>query len=284
MCKTQKTKAMKRFSILIVLGLIFGLVTLNSCQKAQVTDDDTIEATISADQATTDGLNVASTEATTAKETTDGTCYTVERTIDWDNGIGTVVITFNGSTCDDSIYREGTMTIVWDLGWRLNPDGKSMTITYENFVRNDKIFNGSINVSISVDSVALDSTIEIVPVFHITYTDFSITFPDSTQFTISGTKDIRYEGYFDLDRTNNQLVINSQISGTARNGYNFTSVGENITIKAACGFRFPVAGTKTISIEGGKTYLIDFGDGTCDLVYTVTVDGETETRVWGENN
>ncbi len=267
---------MKRLSIFLVLGLLFGLVTLNSCQKddtQQATSDDAVAAAISADAATSDGLTVATDEATTAKDDTESSCYTVEKDIDWVNRVGTIVITFNGE-CADSVYRSGTMTIVWDLGWRFDPEGKSLTITYDNFVRNDKIFNGTISMSLSVD------TTDSVPVITAVYNNFSIQFDDSTSFVLSGTKYIKYVNFFDADRSNNELVINSEMQGTSREGYNFTSVGEDITVKFSCESRFPVSGTKTINVENGDTYLIDFGDGTCDKIYTVTVNGVTTTYDW----
>ncbi len=272
---------MKKLSIFAIIAVFFGLFTLSSCQKTN-SSDETIEAAISADEASNDAVSLADDEATTTKSDLESTCFSVQRNIDIENHIGTVIITFNGSLCPDSVYRAGTIKITWDLGWRTNPDGKGLTVTFENYVRGDKIINGTITHSITLDTSSLDSGL-FVPVMHATFQNFTVTFPDSTQYQISGTRTIRHEGFFTISKDDNQLVINSSLQGTTRKGENFTIVDDNVTAKFACGFRFPVSGTKTISIENGKTYVINFGDGTCDKVYTVTVDGKTETHVWNGN-
>lgn len=270
---------MKRISILLSLAFLFGMLTFTSCKKDKVTSDETIEAVISADQASNDGIQLADNEASADKATTADACYSVQRSIDFQNRIGTIIITFNGEVCQDSVYRSGTITITWDLGWRINPDGKSLTITYENFVRGDKIFNGTISYSISLDTSSTDSSLW-VPVMTATYQNFTVTFPDSTQFTITGTRSVRHEGFFSFNIEDKALVMNSSLQGTSRNGDTFTVVDDNVTSKFSCRFRFPVSGTKTIVINDDKTYIINFGDGTCDRIYTVTVDGKTETREW----
>ncbi len=270
---------MKRISILLSLAFLFGLLTFTSCKKDKVTSDQTIEAVISADQASNDGIQLADNEASADKTTLADRCYTVQRNIDFQNRIGTLIINFNGQLCADSVYRSGTITITWDLGWRINPNGKSLTITYENFVRGDKTFNGTISFSITLDTSSTDSSLW-VPVMIAHYQNFTVTFPDSTQFTITGTRSIRHEGFFSLNIDDKALVVNSNLQGTARNGDTFTVVDDNVTSKFSCRFRFPVSGTKTIVINDNKTYIIDFGDGTCDRIYTVTVNGNTETREW----
>ncbi len=274
---------MKKLSIFAIVAIFFGLFTLSSCNKESATTDESIEAAISADQASDDAVSLADDEATTTKSTLDNNCFSVERNIDLENKIGTVIITFNGTTCADSVYRAGTIKITWDLGWRTDPEGKGLTVTFENYVRGNKIFNGTITHSLSLDTSSLDSGL-IVPVMHATYQNFTVTFPDSTQFEITGTRTIRHEGFFTITKDDDELVINSSLQGTSRDGNSFTIVDADVTSKFACGFRFPVAGTKTISFKDGKTYVINYGDGTCDKVYTITVDGKTETRVWSADS
>jgi len=270
---------MKRTLSLALLAALFLGLFMFSCNKNSNTDDAAIDATIAVDNSVTEGVILANKEAKdSSKATKDTACYTVERHIDWQNRKGYVTITFNPQ-CDPE-GRSGKMTIIWDLGWRIHPNGKQLTIKYENFVRRKKVFNGTIQTNIEVN-FALDSTASVV--FHTTLDSFSVEFPDGTSFLVSGQKDITYYGFFTFfNRFDNILVVNSNLQGVNRRGNSFVSVADSVVYKGNCEYRFPVAGTKTITINDKRTYLIDFGDGTCDNVYTVTVDGKTETRTWGD--
>ncbi len=265
------------FGVIAILTLS-SFLFFTSCKKESNIDSETVEAVIDLDNATTEGIVLAqeNTSETKALMETSG-CMTITRTIDLDSMKGTLVIEFNGD-CEDGIPRSGKMIIVWDLGWRLRPDGKGLTITYENFTRGRRIFNGTISYTadVVVDTTNADS---LAVVLTANMTNFSITFPDSTTFTISGTRTIEYvSGFFTFwDKSDDILKINANLEGTNRNGEHFVSVSNDLIIKRDCNYFFPVSGTKTISFDDGRTYLIDFGDGTCDRIYTVTVDGQTQT-------
>ncbi len=270
------------FPFVAVLTLS-SLLLFTSCKKNNnAVDTETVEAVIDADNAAAEGIVLAQENSGEGKAALANSCRTVTREIDTVNKTITVTIEFNG-TCDDGIQRSGKMTIVADLGWRINPLNKSVTITYENFTRGRRIFNGTISYSLNVVVNPTDSTKAIV--WTTQMQDFSITFPDSTSITLSGTKNIEFErGFFTFwDKTDDILKINAQVEGTNRKGENFTAVSEDIIIKRNCNFFFPISGTKTISFDDGRTYTIDFGDGSCDRIYTVTYNGETYTYEFDPN-
>ena len=276
---------MKRLLLTVVAVItVSSLFLFTSCQKEEKVDTETVEAVIDADNAAAEGIIQAQENADqdNSKEAFANSCRTITRTIDTVNKKITVVIEFNGS-CDDGITRSGKMTIVADLGWRMFPIGKSVTITYENFTRGRRIFDGTISYSLNVRGDLTDTSRAIV--MTTTMDNFTVKFPDSTSVTLSGTKEVEFvSGFFTFwDKEDDILKINAQVQGTNRNGENFTAVSQDVIIKRDCNYFFPVQGTKTISFDDGRTYVIDFGDGTCDLVYTVTYNGETYTFEFDPN-
>lgn len=269
------------FSIVAVLAL-FSLVFLSSCKKQQNVDTDTVEAVIDADNAAAEGVVLAQENTGNSKEAYASSCRTVTRSINFEDSTITVVIEFNG-TCDDGIPRSGKMTIVADLGWRAHPLGKGITITYENFTRGRRVFDGTVSYSVNVIEDSTDSSQVIA--MTTTMRNFTVKFPDSTSVTLNGSKTIEFvRGFFTFwDKKDDVLKINAQVEGTNRKGENFTAVSEDIIIKRNCNYFFPVSGTKTITFDDGRTYIINFGDGTCDRVYTVTYNGETYTFEFDPN-
>jgi len=266
------------FSLLAILTLS-SLMFFTSCNKDQNVDTETVEAIIEGDNATVEGVVLAQENSGEEKLASGNGCMTITHEIDLENQKITIIIEFNG-ICDDGIERSGRMIIVADLGWRINPLGKEISITYENFTRRHRIFNGSISYSVDVD------TVDSVVVMNTTLDNFSIAFPDSTSISLSGNKSIAFvQGFRTFwNRNDDILKINANLEGTNRKGEHFLSITEDVIIKRACNYFFPVSGTKTIEFDDGRTYLVDFGDGTCDKIYTVTVNGETYTMEYGNND
>jgi hypothetical protein len=75
-----------------------------------------------------------------------------------------------------------------------------------------------------------------------------------------------------------QLHIEGQASGTTRRGsdYNMTIL-EKLVYKRECviteGIRMAVDGVKQFTMNG-KTLVIDFGNGECDRIISITVNGQ----------
>jgi len=77
------------------------------------------------------------------------------------------------------------------------------------------------------------------------------------------------------------ILAESTTNGVNREGVNYTSlVTEDLIYKRACRGpkrgRVPVAGVKEVTI-GDRSFTIDFGDGECDTMVTVTSNGESKT-------
>jgi len=75
------------------------------------------------------------------------------------------------------------------------------------------------------------------------------------------------------------ILEGSIANGINREGLTYSStVLADLIYKRACRgsnkARIPVQGIKEVVI-GERTYLIDFGDGECDSIVTITTNGET---------
>ena len=87
-------------------------------------------------------------------------------------------------------------------------------------------------------------------------------------------------------RANNRLqdelhiLVESIASGLNRAGEAYSAtVTSTLVYKRACRLervRIPVSGIKTV-VKGDRTMVVDFGDGTCDNIITVTTGDITTT-------
>ena len=152
--------------------------------------------------------------------------------------------------------------------------GSIITSEFRNFVVDGKLIAGKRT------SENISESLEANPSFHVTLEEGKITFEDGTFATKEADKTtvwIRAE-----NPLNDEFhVLNGSTSeGLNTNGVRYsTLILETIVYKNICkleGIHAPVQGLKQITI-GDATGTIDFGDGECDNIVTVTRDGSTET-------
>ena len=77
-----------------------------------------------------------------------------------------------------------------------------------------------------------------------------------------------------------QVTRSGTAEGTTIDGipYSITvDVNTPLVFKRGCGNGLPVSGIKEMAV-GNREASIDYGDGTCDRVVTITMNGETVTR------
>lgn len=202
----------------------------------------------------------------------DDRCSCAEVTHDKDAQI--ITIDF-GDGCDgpNGITRSGKIIITYD-GKRFLP-GSSWITTFEEFYVNDRHIEGTRTVT------NISESLESEPTFHVTLEAGKVTWPDETFATREADRTRVWK------RTSNPMfdeihvLAESITAGVNREELQYmTIVKEDLVFKRDCRGekkgRIPVAGVKEVSV-GEKIYTVDFGDGECDTIVTITIGEETET-------
>ena len=182
-----------------------------------------------------------------------------------------------GDGCTDirGRFRSGVILISY-TDHRSVP-GAMRTVTFDNFVIDSVLVEGTRTITnISEDTVG-------AVVFNVILEGGQLTFPDGTfatreaDFTrtwLRGADPMEDEGYRE-----------GRSSGINRAGENYTvTIIERIIFKRDCSrrkFFIPVAGVKEV-IKGEVVAIVDYGDGECDNLYTVTINGETTEYEFGK--
>jgi hypothetical protein len=176
---------------------------------------------------------------------------------------GTLKIDF-GAGCTDARgnVRKG-MILLEHIG-RWNEEGAQWTITFSGYSINGITIEGTRKVTVaSVTEFIITHDIELI--------DGKITWPDGS-FATRTCHYIR-EREHDGSQLLNRLIIYGNAQGTLRNGRGFSiEIQEELVYDRACwesGVFIAVQGQKLIT-HGDHQLTIDYGDGTCDNMVTLT--------------
>ena len=171
------------------------------------------------------------------------------------------------------MVRSGKIIINYD-GHRFVP-GSYWVVTFEEFYINRRHIEGVRTVTNISESLAAN------PKFHVVLEGGKVTWPDNT----FATREVdRVRVWFRavnplLDEYH--ILAESIAYGTTRKEIGYTClVLEDLVYKRACRNsqrgRIPVAGVKEV-VFGDRKYIVDFGDGECDTLVTITTGDETKT-------
>lgn len=287
-----------------LLGIILvSSLTLTSCHKTKLAkgdeDSDTTEASdqSSAENISNDIINIGSQATdnngslssyrTSSEEESLSLCATVKR--DTINHIDSVI--FNNSGCMDGRVRNGIL--IFNYAGSTNgakhyrDPGFKCSVTSVGYSVDDKKIN------------IISKTIEnITPVgFNPASTNLSWKITGHIQITKeNGTHDMSFNRIKTLLNTNDVTVyhgssapiswnrarigITGTASGTTAKGKDYTCqiISQLIRDFGGCtiGNRHPfIQGTLQFTPGEKATRLVDFGQGTCDLDATVTINGKT---------
>lgn len=191
-------------------------------------------------------------------------CATAKATLD-ETGKKITIDFGAGCTSNNGITRKGK--IILSYSGNLIFPGAKVVATFEGYFLNDKKIEGTrtitnTGIDFLTSSVSLAAKIE----------NGKITWPDNTFVTISSDQ-IRLvklgdEGY--------DASITGSASGKSRDGVNYnTLVIDPLIIKQSCvasGVSVPGAGELQFQY-GGMEVTVDYGDGTCDKLVTITYPG-----------
>jgi hypothetical protein len=186
------------------------------------------------------------------------------------------MIDFGTDDCTgvDGRIRKGKIHITYTGRYR--ESGSIITITPENYTVNGYQVNGT-KVITNNGTNAQGHTNFTINV------NGSITAPGnawSSQWNSTRTR-TWIEGESTLTVWDDVYEITGTADGINRDGVHY-SIAITNPLRAEIGCRWIVSGTMVLSPEDYDARTIDFGDGTCNNGFSVTVNGETNSYGTGE--
>jgi hypothetical protein len=193
-----------------------------------------------------------------------------------DHPIGDIVIDFGTTGCTDPRGNVRTGKIKVHFDGRRFLTGSSVTITFDNYTINQIALNGTRTLT------NITGSTENLPKFRVELTG-TIVWPDGTDASRSHCFEREWNRGVLENLADDQLVVTQcpnvafAAEGTNRRGVSYTmTIQEPLVYKRGC--PIAVSGIKVFTqVSTGKQIIIDYGDGTCDRMITITVEGSTRT-------
>jgi hypothetical protein len=193
----------------------------------------------------------------------------------------TITVDF-GDGCEDprGIVRSGTILI--EYGGEHREPGSYRIVTFEDFFIDSIQVEGTRTVTNITDTTADDG----LEIYETSLVGGKLTFTDGTTITREGGHTrTRYHGE---TREESYTLLTGNASGTLQDDTEYNmDITTEILITGECDVHVPVSGVKEF-VAGDNAVIIDFGDGTCDNLAEVTINGETveielESRSFGDH-
>jgi hypothetical protein len=182
----------------------------------------------------------------------------------------TITIDF-GEGCEDrrGVVRSGKIQVVYN-GTHREP-GSYKIITFEDFVIDSIQVEGTRTATNVTDTTQEDG----LTVYETSLVGGKLTFADGT--TITREANHTRTKYHGETREDSYATLTGSASGTLQDETDYNmEITTEILISGACGLHVHVSGVKEF-VAGETAVTIDFGDGTCDNLADVTINGETTT-------
>ncbi|MBL6446997.1 hypothetical protein JMN32_11800 [Fulvivirga sp. 29W222] len=236
----------------------------NSSETETVVDEDLLLM----DQA------VAEISASGGRIEGDSLCVIVIR----DEVAKTITLDF-GDSCIGPYGRERSGKIIITYGGTFDDDMANRVITFENYYVNNKKITGAIllrDMNRNVDgNLTATRALE----------GYTIHYPDGNTFVMNGATTREWiEGEGDGIVASNVFKITGAYEGVSTRGRGFThTITEPIIMNFGCranGGFVRISGVKEMVINGidrNRTRTVDYGDGSCDNEFTVTINDRVYT-------
>lgn len=270
-------------NVVMAGALAFVVVACNK-ENVSVSDNDTMAEDNQVVQDETENIYAYQNElwggfANARESATDSVgkpkkmdkCATITSTTS--NGVVTTVIDFGAPHECDGVKVGGKITI--SMPAKPSPSSSGLfnqTFVYENLVRGTRTINGKHNVNLTLENGK--------PVLKENFTEATITKEDGNIIKFTSTKSRKVDTKNTVSPADDEATITGVTTAVGSDGNSFSStITKALVIKSSCSGtvkRFPVIGTVEIERTGKAKKVIDYGNGTCDLVYTV--DGVEKTR------
>lgn len=194
------------------------------------------------------------------------------------NPKGTITIDF-GTGCTDAKGNVRKGKIIINYSGKRFLAGSSVVTTFADYFINGVKIEGTRTVTNA--SASLESN----PIFNIVVTGGKAIWPDATFATreVNRTREWKRGNTPNVD----QWIVTGTASGTNRNGRSYQmEITKPMVYKRECAISdkvfIAVEGTKVLTVES-KQVTIDYGDGACDKLVTITINGKSrEVEVRGD--
>jgi hypothetical protein len=207
-------------------------------------------------------------------ESAYGALITVQKNGD---GTGNITIDFGtGTTGRDGRTRKGKIFIAYAGNYRTH--NSRQVVTFGNYYVNDHQVEGQKTLV-----TTLDNSNGAYPVFvtNIKVESGKITWKDGKTTEWSGERTRKYDYKNTLTDPNDDVVtITGTTVGKSRNGISFTAATvAPLVVKLSCAISqkswLPLEGALEVTPEAGTKRTVNYGSGTCDQTFTVSVDGKS---------
>ncbi len=220
-------------------------------------------------------INTDENDASKTKAFAECPTVTLEPTIGYPK---TLTIDYGSGCSNYGATKKGKVTA--EISDRLRKEGTTVSITFSDFYVDTVEISGT--VSITIDSVDL---VNQIIYFSATFNNCSVTMPSGT-IALNGNLSFVWNINTLTDYTDDTFeIVSGSLSGTNRDGKTFTAtVQEALLFTAEC--KTITQGIiKVETSDNSYPATIDFGDGTCDHIATVsttivitTPTGQTYTK------
>jgi hypothetical protein len=236
--------------------------------------DDMAGVAVSSESGTAGGKVTSEAGAFTVND--DRLCAQVVLAFDLastlEHPIGTLTIDF-GTGCDDPRGNRRSGKIIVRFNGRRFLPGSTIVITFENYVINGIKLSGTRTLT------NITGSNETTPKFQIELENGLVVWPDGTQATREHCFTRTWNRGVLQDPSDDALVVSQcsdaevAASGVNRRGVSYSMIIESDLIyKRGC--PIAVQGVKVFRANG-KEVTVDYGDGDCDNIITITIEGNS---------
>ncbi len=262
---------MKILKWTVLSALTIGLA---SCQKEkeeqqEIESENTEEVALilSFDQEM-DNMADMSMEGNPEQKSAFSTCLSYN--IDTSGVTNIITLDWGSSNCQgpDGVYRRGIIKIMFD-DQPFQP-GSVRTITLDGYAVNDFEINGYKSITF----MGMNSNQQ--PYANL-QSDLTVMRPDSSEFIWNSSRQRTWvEGFMNFDPFDNVVEVTGEAEGTTASGIDFElDITKALRAEATCSNI--VSGTIDISSPAFSTRSLDYGNGSCDNVATISVNGNSKT-------
>jgi len=274
----MKTKA------LVLLMALAGLV-ITSCSKTEPIDtkatdaaDDVVLTEALYDDAFA-SLEIATVFAEVGKKSASilDSCPLITINSPGEDFFPRNIVIDYGTGCTGLFNVERSGKILITLSGPRGTSGTERVLTFDDYYVNGAKIEGTF----TIENMGFNNAQNAV--FSVSLEGGKITFPDSRTITREFERQREYiAGYGTWNPWDDECLITGMSAGTTLDGKTYTlTISSPLQWSASC--RFLVTGTIGFDVEGIEPFVLNYGDGECDALATLSRGDETKEitlRYW----